>query len=463
MTADLLRQLRGAEREDEEVQTSEIAAYIEGRSLRASVFEGETENIELNDRNKPTDWDEISTYLRKQFPHGSRLEAVGEDFRCTQRTATPARIEELLKKPANHMAQDLCKSKEILRVRPDMWEKTDEDRERPPGGNGWSVVVIAHTSTEEKSRMKLLFFDPQATRRICEECTERRWESEEECGCEAPVECAPEWENFQLEEVKQILKWMLQNPPHPAIYNKTAIGTRSSLLASRSRRIPLLYQSSPLGALGRVRLFRDPSSEALASAPRQALRHHANCSQRRRTLASAGGRHCTPQEAQVGPLPPPPASWPGCLVRGKWQVPVPEIHRTPTLCAPVFCPAKPNTGPASEVPGPCLCWSCLATVTASHTAGTGQSESALASVPLRRRAGQGSQCRRPASLAPVPLSRNQDRETPSPACSHHAPGTQLGGGEGTPDKLMRGTSMMPWLAHERTLRDAVVEPTKVSP
>eukprot|EP00961_Rhodomonas_salina_P291162 3931754-Rhodomonas_salina.1 len=69
MTADLLRQLRGAEWEDEEVQTSEIGAHIEGRSLRASVFEGETENFEINDRNKPTDWDEISTYLRKQFPH----------------------------------------------------------------------------------------------------------------------------------------------------------------------------------------------------------------------------------------------------------------------------------------------------------------------------------------------------------------------------------------------------------
>eukprot|EP00961_Rhodomonas_salina_P128240 1728021-Rhodomonas_salina.1 len=78
--------------------------HIENGSLRQSRFEGEAEEYEIGHRLKEDAWGEMAACSRKQFPHGSRHQAVGSRFKCTQRTATLERLEELLQKPADHLA-----------------------------------------------------------------------------------------------------------------------------------------------------------------------------------------------------------------------------------------------------------------------------------------------------------------------------------------------------------------------
>eukprot|EP00961_Rhodomonas_salina_P244357 3302423-Rhodomonas_salina.1 len=74
------------------------------RSLKISEFEGAAAQFEIEERDVMNSWQEMAVYRRKQFPHGSRQEVQGSRFLCTQRTASEARLRELLAKPANHLA-----------------------------------------------------------------------------------------------------------------------------------------------------------------------------------------------------------------------------------------------------------------------------------------------------------------------------------------------------------------------
>eukprot|EP00961_Rhodomonas_salina_P254928 3445316-Rhodomonas_salina.1 len=130
------------------------------RSLRISTFAGESEHYEIEPRGSKTSADEIAEHRRRQFQHGTREEQQGAVFRCRLRSASATRRQQLLDKPVDHLAEDLVKSGEVLRFKPEMWNAGDRDK--PAGGNGWAMVVMGHRSTEHKSRMLLHFIDPQA-------------------------------------------------------------------------------------------------------------------------------------------------------------------------------------------------------------------------------------------------------------------------------------------------------------
>eukprot|EP00961_Rhodomonas_salina_P039295 528298-Rhodomonas_salina.1 len=116
------------------------------RSLRISTFAGESEHYEIEPRGSTTSVGEIAEHRRRQFPHGTREDQRGAVFQCTQRSASATRLQQLLDKPADYLAEDLVKSGEILQFKPEAWNVGDRDK--PAGGNGWAMVVLGHRSTE---------------------------------------------------------------------------------------------------------------------------------------------------------------------------------------------------------------------------------------------------------------------------------------------------------------------------
>eukprot|EP00961_Rhodomonas_salina_P233262 3152318-Rhodomonas_salina.1 len=66
MTVDLLRQLRGAEWEEDSAEPSEMGRHIDAsRSLRTSRFEGKSEQYEIEPRGAKTSADEIAEHRRR--------------------------------------------------------------------------------------------------------------------------------------------------------------------------------------------------------------------------------------------------------------------------------------------------------------------------------------------------------------------------------------------------------------